>query len=267
MVHLLIKHDVEIKKAREFGFQIAEEIRRRRWLSTQERNALFLSGLALQGLPSKAWQVRIETSSDSILFDGKGTRSRLLDAQTIGEKLMLEASSGKGLYASLSVSGYLKEPPRAEENGISIRRHYFDSDGQALDFDQIKTGDLILVDVVLSAKDRTPDALLVDLLPAGFELENQNLDTAVSLEAFRIDGESISTLQDNTKIEYQEFRDDRYVAAIDLRSYGESHVIYLVRAVTPGTYSVPAPFAEDMYRPEIRGIGETVNFITVQDKP
>lgn len=267
MVHLLIKHDIEYSKAREFGFMLAEELRRRRWLSTQERNALFLSGLALQGLPSKSWQVRIETSKDSIVVDGEGSFNRLLDAETIGEKLLLKATSGQGLYASMSVSGYLNEPPKAEQSGISIRRHYFNKDGGALDFNNIQTGDLILVDIVLSAADRTPDALLVDLLPAGFELENQNLDTAVSLDAFKIDGRAISELQDNVVLAYQEFRDDRYVAALDLNSYSESHVVYLVRAVTPGTYAVPAPFVEDMYRPEIRGIGETVKTLTIHDKP
>jgi alpha-2-macroglobulin len=28
-----------------------------------------------------------------------------------------------------------------------------------------------------------------------------------------------------------------------------------VRAVTPGTYTVPPPLVEDMYRPAVRGIG------------
>jgi uncharacterized protein YfaS (alpha-2-macroglobulin family) len=32
-------------------------------------------------------------------------------------------------------------------------------------------------------------------------------------------------------------------------------VFYLVRAVTPGSYTVPPPLVEDMYRPAIRGIG------------
>ena len=30
---------------------------------------------------------------------------------------------------------------------------------------------------------------------------------------------------------------------------------YVVRAVTPGRYSHPAPSVEDMYRPDIRGVG------------
>ena len=267
MVHLLVKHDSHINMARELGFKLATELRGRRWLSTQERNALFLSGLALQGLPSKSWQVEIETDNDNFEIDGEGSYNRLLNAETIGDELMLTAKRGQGLYASISVSGYLNDPPAAEENGLSIRRHYFSSDGEELDLNQIKSGDLVLVDVVLSASQRTPDALLVDLLPAGFELENQNLDTAVSLDQFRIQGESVATLQNRVEIVYQEFRDDRYVAAVDLNAYRESHIIYLLRAVTPGSYAVPAPFVEDMYRPEIRAIGETINSLTIHEKP
>ena len=42
--------------------------------------------------------------------------------------------------------------------------------------------------------------------------------------------------------------------------------MYLVRAVTPGRYVVPATFAEDMYRPELRGVGKAEGEITVVDK-
>ncbi len=34
-------------------------------------------------------------------------------------------------------------------------------------------------------------------------------------------------------------------------------MFYLVRAVTPGTYSVPPPLVEDMYRPQLRGVGRS----------
>jgi uncharacterized protein YfaS (alpha-2-macroglobulin family) len=35
-------------------------------------------------------------------------------------------------------------------------------------------------------------------------------------------------------------------------------VFYLVRAVTPGTYRVPPPLVEDMYRPDLRGVGRSL---------
>ena len=34
-----------------------------------------------------------------------------------------------------------------------------------------------------------------------------------------------------------------------------ARLYYLVRAVTPGTYTVPPPQAEDMYQPTLRGTG------------
>ena len=63
---------------------------------------------------------------------------------------------------------------------------------------------------------------------------------------------------------HTEYRDDRFVAAARLG--GQLDLFYLVRAVTPGRYVVPATFAEDMYRPEVRGIGRTDGEIIVIDK-
>ena len=62
-----------------------------------------------------------------------------------------------------------------------------------------------------------------------------------------------------------ENRDDRFVAAAKLGG-SKLELFYLVRAVTPGRFVVPASFAEDMYRPEMRGIGKSEADITVIDK-
>jgi len=60
----------------------------------------------------------------------------------------------------------------------------------------------------------------------------------------------------------QEARDDRYVAAFrfapERHSDGREsdrqtlNVAFIVRAVTPGDYALPAAVAEDMYRPAVR---------------
>ena len=52
---------------------------------------------------------------------------------------------------------------------------------------------------------------------------------------------------------HSEFRKDRFVVAFD-RNGGASRTFtaaYVVRAVTPGVYTVPAAVVEDMYRPEL----------------
>ena len=87
-------------------------------------------------------------------------------------------------------------------------------------------------------------AMVIDLLPAGLEIENTRLVAGGSLKDF-------GWLGDLTPTETAEFRDDRFVAAVDLNAErSRFRVAYLVRAVTPGTFIQPATLVEDMYRPE-----------------
>jgi uncharacterized protein YfaS (alpha-2-macroglobulin family) len=66
-------------------------------------------------------------------------------------------------------------------------------------------------------------------------------------------------------VKHVEYRDDRFVAALDMRFPHQSEVLlYLMRAVTPGDYSVPAPLVESMYKPEVRSIGETPSRTKIQ---
>ena len=102
-----------------------------------------------------------------------------------------------------------------------------------------------------------PDALLTELLPAGLELENFNLGDEKQWADVSIDGIQLADRGSAAEIRHEEFRDDRYVAALKLGAGGTSRVFYLVRAVSPGTYTVPPPLVEDMYRPWIRGVGRS----------
>ena len=72
-----------------------------------------------------------------------------------------------------------------------------------------------------------------------------------------VDGITISDRGEAADTKHEEFRDDRYVAALKLSRGSKASVFYLVRAVTPGTYSVPPPLVEDMYRPQLRGVGRS----------
>ena len=69
------------------------------------------------------------------------------------------------------------------------------------------------------------------------------------------------------EVQHEEYRDDRYVAAVKLYQGSPARLFYLVRAVTPGTYVVPPPQAEDMYRPELRGVGPAVPESVTVEQP
>ena len=64
---------------------------------------------------------------------------------------------------------------------------------------------------------------------------------------------SVSWLSDGFSPVFTEFRDDRFVAAYTLgasRSMAASFTMaYVIRAVTPGTYTHAGARVEDMYRP------------------
>jgi uncharacterized protein YfaS (alpha-2-macroglobulin family) len=119
--------------------------------------------------------------------------------------------------------------------------------GQPLDLHNLRSGDLVLVHLALKARDRVPDALVVDLLPAGLELENQNLaQSAASLDNASSAVKQWRESMQNASVVHQEYRDDRYVAALKLDSYGTTHLLYLARAVTPGTYRAAAAGGVDV---------------------
>lgn len=109
-----------------------------------------------------------------------------------------------------------------------------------------------------------PDALVVDLLPAGLELENQNL--ANSSASLQENGEAVQNLLNQMQqadIQHIEFRDDRFVAAVAINEGQPVTLVYLARAVTPGTYQVPQPQVESMYVPQWRATGAASGPLTV----
>ena len=89
--------------------------------------------------------------------------------------------------------------------------------------------------------------LVVDLLPAGFEIESAIPAGARSPAGY-------AWLKSTTDTAYTEARDDRYVSRARPRDgVKEFTLAYVVRAVTPGEFNYPALVVEDMYEPETAG--------------
>ena len=121
--------------------------------------------------------------------------------------------------------------------------------------------------------------MVVDRLPAGFEIENPHLVDSGSISG-------LTWLKSTAEPEHTEFRDDRFVAAFNFANVHTTNegngsvesdpaatpddgavitpdgttqtkpppvsatLAYIVRAVSPGTFVHPAATVEDMYRPE-----------------
>ncbi len=231
---------------------LADEAYGQRWLSTQESNALFLAGRALQDLPG-SWQAQTSLQAQPLAADKAQTRNLTGDQLAA---LQVSNTGSQPLWLRLDSSGYPLSAPQPSGNVLGIERQIFDTRGQQKSLSSLRSGELVLVKLEITAKRNVPDALVVDLLPAGLELENQNL--ANSSASLQENGEAVQNLLNQMQqadIQHIEFRDDRFVAAVAVNEGQPVTLVYLARAVTPGTYQVPQPQVESMYVPQWRATG------------
>ncbi len=226
------------------------------WLTTQEEAAL--GRLAEQLLKNGAntvqgsWTVgdtRHEIQSDQLW-------SQLFEHDALRQGVTVTPEGEPPVYAISDVSGISDQAPKPDDSMISVKRDYFTLDGKPWKADEPLTeGDALIVRLRIEAREASPDALLTDLLPGGLEVENFNLTDTEQWAGLVIDGIRINDRGQAADVLHESFRDDRYVAALDLGKGQKAQVFYLVRAVSPGQFIVPPPQVADMYRPELQGIG------------
>lgn len=247
-------------------FALADSLNSRSWLSTQERNALFMAARAQLRTADSNWQAELQSGEQSIPLSA-GHSLQLLDEPQLRAGLNLTTTSSKDLYQRLQLSGYPSQAPAAGGHVLSIERQYLDTKGQLLNINRLRSGDLVVVHLAVRATETVPDALVVDLLPAGLELENQNLaqSSASLTQASRALREWQEAMQ-NADIVHQEYRDDRYVAALAVPQGQVRHLLYLARAVTPGRYVVPPAQVESMYRPGWQAYSDAPQVVQVKTR-
>lgn len=257
---LLRQHKLAQGRWPELSAKVADTLAHRQWLSTQERLALLRLA---QVDPAADWQARLVSTDGERPFAGEASVQ-------LGAPEALTASAvtneGKGsLYVQRTLIGYPEQAPARVSQGMSVTRSWFNGDGKQLDPAKVRVGDLVVVRLNVSSESAVPDALLVEMVPAGFELENPALGNSIKLEELSIEGKAAWQSEWNDYLKHQEFRDDRYTAALDLSAGGNQQLVYLMRAVTPGRYQVPPTQVEDMYRPELRALGQDIHEVSISE--
>ncbi|QRM35395.1 alpha-2-macroglobulin [Microvirga sp. VF16] len=223
--------------------RVIEEERGIRRTSTQEEAWLVMAAQAVDQATEKF----------VLTVDGaehRGTFYRTYKgAELDGVSISLANAGNAPVQAVLTVLGNPVDPEPALSHGYTVERNYYRLDGSEIQLSSVQQNDrLVVVLKVTEAEAREARLLLVDRLPAGFEIDNPSLvdsDTVASLSWLKRDVEPAHT----------EYRDDRFVAAFDRRPDQPAFltVAYMVRAVSPGTYVHPSAQVEDMYRPERYG--------------
>lgn len=242
-------------------FDLSSRLKQREWFSTQESNALFLAGSAVMRSEGKAMSLMLSHGDSSESLDQTSVQMPA-DAELVGQGMEVLNQGSADAYLNLTLLGYEQHLPKAINKGLQVQRSLFSADGvplqQAGGADNgtitLKTGDMVLVRLDVQSDESAHHVMVVDLLPAGLELENQNLATSVALADVMVEGSKISEVMQYQDIRHQEYRDDRYVAAVEMSSR-RAQLYYLARAVSPGTYTLAPTYAEVMYDPQVRHQG------------
>ncbi len=173
-------------------------------------------------------------------------------------KLQFANKSDLRAYYVVEQSGFDRTLPVQEiKNGLEILREYVDTRGNVVK--SVKIGDEIEVRLKFRALNRKAidNAALVDLLPGGFDLVLNPVQTQVGEGEARSDGEnqkwraSIGTQRSTWRPDYADLREDRVVL------YGTvspefQEFAYRIKATNTGTFVVPPAYGESMYERSVQ---------------
>jgi uncharacterized protein YfaS (alpha-2-macroglobulin family) len=221
--------------------RVAAEAEARDYTSTQENAWMMLAAAALIK----------DASKTQFSIDGAAVAGPLFK-RFAGEKIEVTPVSIQNLGtetldAVVAATGVPTTPEPAGGRGFTIERHYYTPDGEEIDdIASVAQNTRVVVEVTVTADgDRTGQVLIVDPIPAGYEIENPDVSASGETEAFDwLDGIV-------REAAHTEARTDRFIAALDRRQGDplEYSVAYSMRAVSPGKFTLPAATVEDMYRP------------------
>lgn len=262
MVALLARHNITTEQGGALHFALSDALRQRQYFSTQESMAVMLAGMALPA-GTTPWLGRLVLNGQDIALNQNSAWRKVISAEQLLAGPTIQGQD-KPLYVAFSVNGYSATAPAPERDRLQITRTWYDMKGQPLGARALASGELVMAHINVTSRVNIDQGLVIDLLPAGLEIENANLSQGERLSDLTIAGIKPADAMTNSDIRFQEYRDDRYVAAVRLHDYDALSLFYLARVVSPGAFIVPSPYVEDMYRPEIRGIGAAADVLTVK---
>jgi alpha-2-macroglobulin len=156
------------------------------------------------------------------------------------------ANTGDDSFITLTTTGLPLGNAPSGGTGYAITRSYVSMTGEPVDLSSVKVGARMAVVLEITPFAEGAARLMVnDPLPAGFEIDNPSLIGSAQPALA-----SLGLLDEVTQAEY---RQDRFLAAVDRSDNQPFRLGYIVRAVSAGAFHHPAATVEDMYRPAYSG--------------
>ncbi len=236
---------------------IAQELKSRTYLSTQERAFSFLA------LGKIARQANNSNISCTVKVNGKqvatcdGSTLKLTSKQLGGSNVQLAATGTGKMYYFWQAEGISKDGSVKEvDSYIKVRKRFYDRYGHVLSGNTFQQNDLVIVQLTLEKAYNEPieNIVITDMLPAGFEIENPRTKEIPGMDWIKNDNQPT----------YLDVRDDRINLFVDAYSSTQTYY-YAVRAVSPGNYIMGPVMADAMYNGEYHSYNGA-GVITVTEK-
>lgn len=195
------------------------------------------------------------TKAPALAIDGVAARETAPSSGRVSRKVSgakpvtLKNTGASAAFVSVATAG-VSAPgaSSAESRGLSVSREIFDTlTGEPLAPDEkLAVGRALTVRVSLKVPGgkTIPDVAVADLLPACFEAEGARVKTLMN-------GKALESW--NNPVKRTEVREDRVIAFVE--ACDGLAVEYAVRVNAAGSFTLPAPQAVSMYRPDIRATG------------
>ncbi|MEM1106272.1 MAG: alpha-2-macroglobulin [Pseudomonadota bacterium] len=215
-------------------------------LTTQEKASMLLALNALTGGEADAFEMVV----DGLGRGNDNDRRYAISEGQISSDVSFTYGGEAPVFRTVFITGSPLEAPPPISSRLDITKRYFSLAGRRANLGDVAQGDQLVVVLTLDPGERRTNPLIVaDLLPAGFEIETILKPSDGALQGG--DNGVFDWVGEISRPKISEARDDRFVAAIDVRTENET-LAYVVRAVTPGVFSMPGAVAEDMYRPAVQ---------------
>jgi alpha-2-macroglobulin len=219
-----------------------------RWYNTQE-NAYALMALGKIGrkLGDGDYSGAISVGGKSLqTISSQGPASAAGGDAWVGQEIEVSVKGTGPSFVGVTFEGIRAGKDPEKSNGISVERLFLDKSGKTIDPANVRQGDMVFVRLGVStpAGLRLENLALVDLLPAGLEIENPRLG-ADQIQDWMTKNRYVA--------DYVDIRDDRILMFVRYHSSGTQYYYYVARAVTEGQFVLPSFHAEAMYDPQTQG--------------
>ena len=212
------------------------------WYTTQENAFAFLAlGKILKKQMESDYTGTVMLNGEQFA-DFDATEHQYADENWGGTQVQMKVEGTGNCYYYWTAAGVQSDSAIQEfDKELQVRRSYFSENGVPIEDGNFQHGDLLVAEITIEAlTDTLENVAVVDVLPAGFEIENPRLESRAGVPWIPKKG---------FQPDYMDIRDDRLIFFGKFPRQKKQKFYYALRAVTRGEFALPPVAAEAMYDP------------------